>query len=55
MEFTKHPRKRLLRVDQMIKELERVEPPIDPKDVDIAILSGHTLQYDAEVRMLENS
>ena len=55
MELGEHPRKFLLRVDQMVKELERVERPVDPKDVDIVILSGLTSQYDAEVRMLESS
>ena len=38
-----------------MKELERVDRPVDPKDIDIVILSGLTLQYDAEVRMLESS
>ena len=42
-------------VDQMVKELERVDRPVDSKDVDIVILSGLTPQYDAEVRMLESS
>ena len=41
MELGEHPRKFLLRVD--------------PKDIDIVILSGLTPQYDAEVCMLENS
>ena len=38
----------------MVKELERVDRPVDPKDVDIVILSGLTSQYDVEVRMLES-
>ena len=42
-------------MDQMVKELERVERPVDSKDVDIVILSGLTPQYNAEVRMLESS
>ena len=50
-----HPRKFLLHVDQIVKELERVDRPVDPKDIDIAILSGLTPQYDAEVRMLASS
>lgn len=50
-----HPRLFLLRVDQMVKELERFERPVDPKDVDIVILGGLTSQYDAEVCMLESS
>ena len=55
MELGEHPRKFLLRVDQMVKELERVDRPVDSKDIDIVILSGLTPQYDAEVRMLESS
>ena len=48
MELRRHPRKFLLRVGQMVKELERVDRSVDPKDIDIVILSGHTPQYDAE-------
>ena len=55
VEVGEHPRKFLLRVDQMMKELERVDRPVDSKDIDIVILSGLTPQYDAEVRMLESS
>ena len=55
MELEEYPRKFLLCVDQMVKELERVDRPVDPKDIDIVILSGLTPQYDAEVRMLESS
>ena len=55
MELGEHPRKFLLRIDQMVKELERVDRPVDPKDIDIIILSGLTPQYDAKVRMLESS
>ena len=54
MELGEHSRKFLLRVDQMVKELERVDRPVNSKDVDIVILSGLTPQYDAEVRMLES-
>ena len=54
MELGERPRKFLLRVDQMVKELERVDQPVDPKDIDIVILSGLTPQYDAEVRMPES-
>ena len=54
MELGQHPRK-FLRVDQMVKELERVDRPVDPKRIDVVILSGLTSQYDAEVRMLESS
>ena len=42
------------RVDQIVKELEIVEQAVDPKDVDIVILSGLTPQYDAKVRMLQS-
>ena len=55
MERGEHPQKFLLRVDQMVKELERVDLLVDPKDIDIVILSGLTPQYDAEVLMLESS
>ena len=55
MELGEHPRKFLLRVDQMVKELERVDRPVDPNGIDILILSGLAPQYDAEVRMLESS
>ena len=55
MELGEHPRKFLRRVDQMVKEVERIDRPVDPKDIDIVILSGLTPQYDAEVRMLESS
>lgn len=40
MELGEHPREFLLQVDQMTRELERVERPVDPKDVDIVILKG---------------
>ena len=55
MELGEHPRTFLLRVDQRVKKLEGVELPVDPKNVDIVILSGLTPQYDAEVRMHERS
>ena len=55
MELGEHPRKFLHRVDQMVKELERVDRPVDTKDIDIVILSRLTPQYDAEVYMLERS
>ena len=55
MELGEHPRKFLLRVHQMVKELERVDRPVDPKDIDIVILSGLTPQYDAEIRMIQSS
>ena len=37
-----------------MKELERVDRAVDPKDIDIVNLSGLTPQYEAE-RMLESS
>ena len=55
MERGEHPQRFLLRVDQMVKELEQLDRPVDPKDIDIVILSGLTPQYDAEIRMLESS
>ena len=55
MELGEHPRKFLHRVDQMVKDLEGVDRPVDSKDIDVVILSGLTPQYDAEVRMLESS
>ena len=55
MKLGEYSRNFLLRVDQMIKELERVNRPVDSKDIDIVILSGLAPQYDAEVCMLENS
>ena len=55
MKLGEHPRKFLLRVDQMVKELERVDRPVDPKDIDIVIPDGLTPQYDAKVRILESS
>ena len=55
MELGEHPRKFLLRVDHMVKELKRVDRPVDPKGIDIVILSRLTPPYDDEVRMLESS
>ena len=55
MELGGHPRKSLLRVDQIVKELERVNRLVDPKNIDAVIPSGLTPQYDAEIRMLESS
>lgn len=49
-----HLQKFLLRVDQRANE-ERVERPVDQKDVDMVILSGLTSQYGAEVRMRDSS
>ena len=54
-ELGEHPRKFLLRVDQTAKELERIDRLVDPKDIDIVLLSELTPQHDAEVCMLESS
>ena len=51
MELGKHFRKFLLRVNQKMKELERMDRLVNQKDIDIVILGGLTPQYDAEVRM----
>ena len=55
VELGEHPWKFLLGVDQMVKVLERVDRPVDPKDIDIVILSGLAPHYDAEIPMLESS
>ena len=55
MELGEHPRKFLLRVEQTVKELERADRLVDPKDIDVVILSGLTLQYDTEIHMLDSS
>ena len=47
MELGEHPRKFLLRVDQMVKELERVDRPVNSNDIDIVILSGLTPKFGA--------
>ena len=51
IKLREHPRKSLLRVDQTVKELEQMDRLMDPKYIDVVILSGLTPQYDAEVRM----
>ena len=55
MELGEHPRQFFLRVDRLIKEIERVGRPTLEKDIDIVLLTGLSSQYDAEVRMLESS
>ena len=42
MELGEYPGKFLLHVDQMVKELERIDRPVDPKDIGVVILSGLT-------------
>jgi len=50
MELGEHPQNFLLRVDRMVKKMERVERPVNPKDIDLVPLSGLTDQYDAKIR-----
>ena len=38
-----------------MKELERVDQPVEPKHINVVILSGLASQYDGEVLMLESS
>ena len=46
MELEEPPRKFLLCVDQMVKELERVDRPVDSKDIE----TGHPERTYAAVR-----
>ena len=55
MELVEHPRQFFLRVDCLVKEIERVGRPTLEKHIDIVVLTGLSSQYDAEVRMLESS
>lgn len=55
IELGNHPRTFLLCVDQMVVKLEKVERPIDSKDIDIMILSSFPPQYDAKVGILKSS
>ena len=54
MELGEHPRQVFLRVNRLVKEMERVRRPTI-EDIDIVLLSGLSSQYDAEVQMLESS
>ena len=54
MEVGEHPRQFFLRVDGLVKEMERVGRPTLKKDIDIVLLTELSSQYDAEVRMLES-
>ena len=54
MELGEHPRQVFLRVDRLVKGMERVGRPTLEKDIDIVLLTGLSSQYDAEVRMLES-
>lgn len=49
METSEYLRNFLLRVYRLVKELERVGWPVDPKDVNVLIPSGVIGYYDAEV------
>lgn len=40
MKLGEHPGKLFVLLDRMVKELERVGRPVDPDDVDAAILNG---------------
>ena len=44
-----------LRVDRLVKGMQRVGRPTIEKDIDIVLLSGLSSQYDAEGRMPESS
>ena len=55
MELGEHPRQFFLRVDRLVKEMERVGRPTLEKDIDLVLRTGLSSQYDAEVRMLESS
>ena len=54
MELGEHPRQCFLRVDPLVKEIERVGRPIIEKDINIVLLRGLSSQYEVEVRMLES-
>ena len=54
MELGEHPRQFFLRVDRLVKEMERVGRPTIEKDINIVLLSGLSSQYDEEVRMMES-
>lgn len=54
MELGENLREYLLRADRMVKELERVNRPVNLEDIDVAILRGLTSQCDAKVRILES-
>ena len=55
MKLGEHPRQFFLRVDHLVKEMERVGRPTLEKDINTVLLTGLFSQYDAEVRMLESS
>ena len=55
MDLGEHPRHFLLRVDRLIKEMEKVGRSTIEKDIDIVLLSGLSSQYDAELRFLGSS
>ena len=55
MELGEHPRYIFLRVDHLVKGMEREGRQTLKKDIDIVLLTGLSSQYDAEVQMLECS
>ena len=55
MELGEHPTQFFLRMDRLVKDMERVGRPTLEKDTDIVLLSALSSQYDAEVRILESS
>ena len=55
MELGEYSRQFFLRVDHLVKEMERVGRPTLEKDIDIVLLTGLSSQYDAEVRMLKST
>ena len=55
MELGEHPRQFFMRVNRLVKNMERVRRPTLEKDIDIVLLTGLSSQYDAEVLMLESS
>lgn len=50
MELGQHPYTFLLWVGQVAKELERVDRPVNPNNVDIVILNDLTFQNDTEAK-----
>ena len=55
IEFGEHLKQFFLRVDRLVKEIERVGRPTIEKDTDIVLLRGLSSQYNADFRMLEIS
>ena len=49
MELGEHPRQFFLRVDSLVKKMERMGRPTLEKDIDVVLLTGLSSQYDPEV------